>query len=52
VIPANWGMSISIVIGGLLLVMGLVFSINAILSGGIVVWAVVGLCHYWHQEGA
>lgn len=43
---------ISIVVGGLLLVMGLVFSANAILSGGAVIWTIVGLRHYWRRESA
>ena len=51
-IPANWGMSISIVLGGLLLVLGLVFSLNAIWSGGAVISAVVGMCYYCRREGA
>jgi uncharacterized membrane protein len=51
-ISPDLGMSIAIVIGGLLLVMGLVFSVNAILSGGLVVWMVAGMCYYWRRERA
>jgi hypothetical protein len=43
VIPLNWGICISVVLGSLLLVMGLVFDAITVLSGGVVLWGVAWL---------
>jgi hypothetical protein len=51
-VPTELGVYIAVVIGALLLVIGLVFSVHGAVSGGIIIWMVAGLCYWWQHEDA
>jgi hypothetical protein len=51
-IPATLGMFISVVLGSLLLVIGLVFGTMPMLSGGVILWGVAWLCYLGNRKSA